>query len=145
MLRLGYAVGVEPANSQEEQRHQMMVRGIRGAISVEANTADAIHAATRTLLEALMAQNDLIPDHIVSVFLTCTTDLNAAFPGYACRQIPGFDRVPLLGAQEMDVPGGLPFCLRILLQVNSDKTLDEIQHLYLGEAAKLRPDLAPKP
>ena len=120
----------------------MMVRGIRGAISVEANTAEAIHGATGTLLEAMMAQNDLVPDQIVSVFLTCTTDLNAAFPGYACRQIPGFDRVPLLGAQEMDVPGALPQCLRILLQANCDRTLDEIQHVYLGAAARLRPDLA---
>jgi chorismate mutase len=122
----------------------MTVRGIRGAITVEANTAEAIYGATRTLLMDMLQRNDIVPDAIVSVFLTCTTDLNAAFPGYACRQFPGFDRVPLLGAQEMDVPGGLPMCLRILMQVNTDKTIDEIQHSYLGEAAKLRPDLAPQ-
>jgi chorismate mutase len=121
----------------------MTVRGIRGAITVEANTAEAIYGATRALLLEMLQQNDIQPEAIVSVFLTCTTDLNAAFPGYACRQFPGFDRVPLLGAQEMDVPGALAKCLRILMQVNCDKTLDEIQHCYLGEAARLRPDLAP--
>jgi chorismate mutase len=121
----------------------MTVRGIRGAITVESNTAEAIYAATRSLLTAMLQQNAIVPEAIVSVFLTCTTDLNAAFPGYACRQFPGFDRVPLLGAQEMDVPGALTMCLRILMQVNTEKGLDEIQHCYLGEAAKLRPDLAP--
>ncbi|MBC7544159.1 MAG: chorismate mutase [Candidatus Sericytochromatia bacterium] len=119
----------------------MMVRGIRGAISVPANTAEAIYTAARELLEQMMQQNDVVPDAIASVFLTCTTDLNAAFPAYAARQMDGFDRVPLLGAQEMDVPGGLPSCLRILLQVNTERGLNEIRHLYLGEAAKLRPDL----
>lgn len=120
----------------------MTVRGIRGAISVEANTADAIYAATRFLLTEMMSRNDVQVESIVSVFLTCTTDLNAAFPAYAARQFPGFDRVPLLGAQEMEVPTGMPRCLRILLQVNSERSLQAIQHVYWGEAAQLRPDLA---
>ena len=124
----------------------MMVRGIRGAISVEANTAEAIYAATSRLLTAMMQQNDVVTEDVVSVFLTCTTDLNAAFPAYAARQLPGFDLVPLLGAQEMEIPGALARCLRILLQVNTSRSLREIRHVYWGGAAKLRPDLAaPEP
>lgn len=120
----------------------MTVRGIRGAIQAEANTEDRIYAATQTLLLELLDRNDLTRDSIASVFLTATTDLDAAFPAYALRAMGGWDHVPLLCAQEMEVPHAMPRVIRALLHVNTHKTQQEIHHVYLGATATLRPDLA---
>jgi chorismate mutase len=120
----------------------MSVRGIRGAVQAEANTAEAIFAATRTLLEELQRRNEIATPDVASVFLTATTDLDAAFPAYAVRKMPGWDLVPLLGAQETDVPGAMERVIRVLLHVNSDRTQNQFQHVYLGRTTALRPDLA---
>jgi chorismate mutase len=120
----------------------MTVRGIRGAIQAEANTEEKIYAATQTLLTELLKRNDLTRDSIASVFLTATVDLDAAFPAYALRVMGGWDHVPLLCAQEMEVPNAMPRVIRVLLHVNTHKTQQEIHHVYLGATATLRPDLA---
>jgi len=120
----------------------MSIRGIRGAVQAEANTEAAIFAATQHLLKELQVRNALLPEDVASVFLTATTDLNAAFPAYAVRQMPGWDRVPLLGAQETDVPGAMDRVIRILLHVNTSVPQHQIRHVYLGLTATLRPDLA---
>ena len=118
----------------------MTCRGIRGAISVPANTADAILAATRDLLECIVVENQLAMDDVVSVVFTATPDLDAAYPAQAARAM-GWVNTPLLCMQEMVVKGSLERCIRVLVHWNTDKTTDEIQHVFLGKAQGLRPDL----
>jgi chorismate mutase len=118
----------------------MPVRGIRGAISVEANTAEAIGAATTRLLMAMSEANGLEPAAIISAFFTVTTDLNATFPAAAARALGWLD-VPLLDAQEIEVPTGMPRVIRVLLHVETDRARHDMQHVYLDEAVALRPDL----
>lgn len=118
----------------------MTCRGIRGAITVEANTADAMLSATRTLLEHIVTANELSGDDIASVIFTATTDLDAVYPAVAAREM-GWVHVPLLCMQEMAVRGSLQRCIRVLIHWNTDRAPDEIHHVYLGGARKLRPDL----
>ena len=120
----------------------MMVRGIRGATSVTENTREAILEATAELLEAVVEANDIDREHVASAFFTTTQDLNAEFPAVAARAA-GWTNVPLLCGHEMNVPGSLPRTLRLLMHVNTDRSLSEINHVYLREAVRLRPDLAP--
>ena len=119
----------------------MPCRGVRGAITVEENSESAILQATRELLEALVLANGLRPTDIASVFFTATPDLDASFPARAARQM-GWADVPLLDAVEMAVPGALPCCIRVLINWNTDRPAGAIHHIYLREAAVLRPDLA---
>ena len=120
-----------------------VVRGIRGAITVERNTAEEIVAATRELLEAIIRENDLDPEDIASAFFTVTADLDAEFPASAAREM-GWKYVPLLCATEINVPGRLGRCIRVLVHVNTEKTQRELRHIYLGNAAQLRVDLLPQ-
>ena len=118
----------------------MAVRGIRGATTATANTKEAIAAATQTLLRGMVTTNRIEDDQIISVFFTVTTDLNADFPAASARAM-GWTDIPLLDAQEMEVPGGLPRVIRVLMHVDTDLTRGEIAHVYLGAAESLRPDL----
>jgi len=119
----------------------MKCRGVRGAITVDANTREAILAAARELLGAMVQANGIVADEVAFAYFTTTSDLNAAFPAAAARDM-GWTEVPLLNGHEMDVPGSLPMCLRILLLVNTDKVPSEMVHIYLKGAKALRPDLA---
>lgn len=116
------------------------VRGIRGAIQVERNAKDDILTATRKLLIAVVTENEVQTDDIVSVFFTVTPDLNAEFPAYATRDL-GWKMVPLLCAREMDVPQSMTRVIRVLMHINTSRSLEQIKHQYLGDTAKLRPDL----
>ena len=119
----------------------MSIRGIRGATVVAADQAEEILAATRELLCAMLAGNPgLKPDDIASIFFTLTHDLNAVHPALAARQL-GWGTVPLMCAQEIPVPGGMPRCIRVLIHWNTDVPQQEIHHAYLREAVNLRPDL----
>ena len=119
----------------------MAVRGIRGAISVEADDPAQIREATRELMEEVLKRNEITDfDEIISAVFTTTNDLVSAFPAEAARHI-GMTTVPLLCALEIPVPGSMPRCIRILLHVNSDRKPSEIEHVYLKDAAKLRPDM----
>ncbi len=120
----------------------VMFRGVRGATTVEANTADSIWSAARQLLEAVIEANDIQEDDVASVIFTTTPDLNAAYPAKAARDL-GWHRTALMGMQEINAPDGIPMCLRILVHWNTEKTLDEIQHVYMRGAMALRPDLYP--
>jgi chorismate mutase len=117
-------------------------RGIRGAITVESNTREAILAATSELLGEMLRANDVRKEDVASAYFTTTTDLNAEFPALAARNDFGWHDVALMCGHEMAVPGSLPMCLRILLHVNTERTQDQICHVYLRGAAVLRPDLA---
>jgi len=119
-----------------------LVRGIRGAVQADDNTQAAIFAATQALLNAIFRRNDLRHEQIASAFLTATTDLDRAFPAYAVRELGGWDLVPLLCAQEMEVPGAMPRVIRVLLRVNTELAQGDVHHVYLGAASRLRPDLA---
>ena len=119
----------------------MPVRGIRGAVNADDNTPHSILSATRELLEEIIRANRLDSfDDIVSAVFTTTVDLDAAFPAEAAREL-GMHGVPLLCATEINVPGSMPLCIRILLHVNTDKAAAEMVHVYLKDAAKLRPDM----
>ncbi|MDX9829655.1 MAG: chorismate mutase [Anaerolineae bacterium] len=118
----------------------MACRGIRGATTVEANTAEAVLDATGELLAALAEANGLAAEDIASAVFTVTADLDAAFPAQAARQL-GWHQVPLLDALEIPVPGSLPRCVRVLLHWNTSRSQAEIRHVYLRGAAGLRPDL----
>jgi len=119
----------------------MIVRGIRGAITVDADEPEKILTATRELLESICRANDITDyDNICSAIFTTTADLTSTFPAEAARSL-GMGLVPLLCAREIPVPGSMPRCIRILLHVNTEKPQEAIQHVYLGEAKKLRPDL----
>ena len=115
------------------------VRGIRGATVAAENSEEAILAATRELLYTMIRANDIRPQEVASAHFTTTVDLNATYPALAARQLGWFD-VALLCGHEMDVPGGLEQCIRILIHWNTSKAADEIAHVYLHKAQTLRPD-----
>jgi chorismate mutase len=117
----------------------MRLFALRGANSVERNDAEAILDATDELVRELMARNSLAPEAIVSCIFTMTDDLNAEFPAVAARRL-GLDRVPLMCAREVPVPGSLPRVIRALLHYYADED-HEPRHVYLGEARLLRADL----
>jgi chorismate mutase len=118
----------------------MLTRGIRGATTVKVNTREAILEATTELLAAMVEANGIEVQDVASAFFTSSLDLNAEFPALAARQM-GWTNVALLCGHEMDVPGALPRCLRILLHVNTEKKAGEIVHVYLHGAKVLRPEL----
>src|SRR6266540_5411030 len=115
------------------------LRGLRGATTATANTSDAILAATAELLRALQQANGFAPDDIESAIFTSSPDLTADYPARAARLL-GWTEVPLLGTAEVPVPDGLPRCIRVLLHFYTAKPQRELKHMYLREAAKLRPD-----
>lgn len=115
----------------------MLVRGVRGATTVEANTVEAILEATRELLDAMLKANDIDAEELASALFTTTPDLNAEFPALAARDLG----VALMCAHEMNKPGALPMCLRIMLHVNTEKAARDIKHVYLRGAKQLRPDI----
>ncbi|HEY49732.1 MAG TPA: chorismate mutase [Dehalococcoidia bacterium] len=119
----------------------MQCRGIRGAITVEANTREDILEATKELLLEMVEANGIKVEDIASVMFTLTADLDAEFPAMAARQL-GWLNTALLCSREVDVPGSLGRCLRIMMLCNTEKSTDEIVHVYMKGAANLRPDVS---
>jgi chorismate mutase len=117
----------------------MYCRGLRGATTVEENTAEAILIATRELLERIVEANDLKAEEVASVIFTTTPDLTAAFPAKAAREM-GWHDLALLDTQEISVPGSLERCIRVLIHWNTERSAAEIRHVYLRGARTLRPD-----
>ena len=117
----------------------MPVRGIRGATTTRRDDPETILAATRELLEAVVAANGIAPDDIASAIFTVTPDLTSEFPARAARSL-GWEHVALLGATEMAVPHGPPRCIRVLVHVNTDRAPRALKHIYLHGAQDLRPD-----
>ncbi|MFA6430898.1 MAG: chorismate mutase [Candidatus Margulisiibacteriota bacterium] len=115
----------------------MILRGIRGAITVQKNEKKEIVEATKELLEKIISENSIEVENVASVIFTVTEDLNAEFPAVAARTIGWLD-TPLLCTREINVPGSLPRCIRVLLHVNTDKKAADINHIYLKEAKILR-------
>lgn len=117
----------------------MRCRGLRGATTVPANSPDEILEATSELLSEMMQANSLDIDDVASAFFTTTRDLNAEFPAVAANKM-GFRDIAILCGHEMEVPGSLAMCLRILLHINTEKAASELKHVYLRGATVLRPD-----
>lgn len=116
-------------------------RGIRGATTATENTREAILEATRELLQQLIAANEIEPDDIASAIFTTTPDLNAEFPAVAARESGWLDTALLCG-HEMNVPGSLQRCIRVLVHWNTTRRADEIVHVYIRDARGLRPERA---
>ena len=114
------------------------IRGFRGATTADGNTKEAIVEATKEMLEALVAANDIEVDDIASATFSTTRDLNAEFPAVAARKHLGWNYVALMNSHEMDVPDAQPNCIRVMVLVNTDKEAEEINNVYLKGAAHLR-------
>ena len=118
------------------------MRGIRGAITIKNDTETEIFSAVRWMVTEMCRNNGVSPEDIGAVILSATEDITAAFPATGARQIPGFETVPLFDTRQMAVKDSLPFCIRALVLADTDKAQKDIRHVYLGEAANLRRDLA---
>ncbi len=121
----------------------MKMRGIRGAITVGADEPQAILDATKRLLTEMTNRNGVELDDIASVLFSMTPDLHAAFPALGAREM-GWVYVPMLHFTEIDVPGAMPRCIRVLMHVETPRSQEAIEHAYLEGARELRPDIAGK-
>ena len=130
-----------PIRQEEGSPHSRPVRcrGVRGATTVTENTRDAILSATRELMYIIIRANDMQPEDVASAYFTTTVDLDATYPALAARQLGWYDAALLCG-HEMQVPDGLPMCIRVLIHWNTPCSAAEIVHVYLREAKSLRPD-----
>ncbi|MFP3899118.1 MAG: chorismate mutase [Dehalococcoidia bacterium] len=116
----------------------MQCCGIRGAITVSENSRESILAATEELLVEMTQANQVETKDIAAIFFTTTSDLNAEFPAAATRELGWPNNMALLCGHEMNVPNDLPRCLRILMLVNTEQGPEDISHIYLGEAKRLK-------
>jgi chorismate mutase len=116
-----------------------ILRGLRGATTASANSSEAILEATAELLRALQEANAFTPEEVESAIFTSSPDLTAEYPARAARLI-GWTYVPLLGTQEVAVPGGMPRCVRVLIHFYTTRRQRDLKHMYLRDAARLRPD-----
>lgn len=117
------------------------VRGVRGATTIEENTLEGVEEATIELISLMEMANGIDPIDIVSVIFSVTPDINAAFPARFARTRLGWEYVPLLDLQHMEVEGSLSHCIRVLMQINTPLLQHQIQHIYLRRARVLRPDI----
>jgi len=119
----------------------MSTRGFRGATQLKADSAEEMRSAVGELVLEMIRINDLPLESIVSILFTATPDIHSSFPATSVRDL-GFEQVPLICAQEMDVPGAIRLTVRVLIHANSDLKQSDVQHVYLRGASVLRPDLA---
>ena len=115
----------------------MRCRGIRGATTVDDNTREDTLAAAKELLQEMVQANGVQEEEIACIFFTTTPDVNRAVPAAAAREL-GLSQAPMLCGHEMNVPGSLPMCLRILILFNTEKGTEEIVHIYIKGARELR-------
>ena len=121
-----------------------MIRGVRGATTIQSDTAQLVWDETASLVVEMVKANGIVPEDIASITISTTPDIQSAFPAKSVRMMEGWQYVPIMCMHEMDVPGALPLCIRVLMHVNTDVAQKDIQHVYLNEAVKLRPDLVRK-
>ena len=118
----------------------MLLRSVRGATTLRQDTAEEVISATSYLLEEMLRRNNLSREDLVSIMFTATPDIRSEFPAAAARSI-GLADVPLMCARELDIIGGMPLCIRVMLQAYTDKERGALRHVYLGDARSLRDDL----
>ena len=117
-----------------------MIACIRGANTVLNNNREEMLKCTKDMLEAIIKDNNLSIEDIVSVTFTATKDLDAVYPAVAAREI-GITQASLMCVQEMYVEGSLPKCIRVSVMTECDLCQKDVKHVYMGEAVRLRPDL----
>ncbi|QNK47844.1 chorismate mutase [Brevibacterium sp. PAMC23299] len=118
-----------------------MIRGIRGATTVESDTEMEVIAAVEKLMAEIIQVNEVDPDMVASVFFSATEEIRSVFPAKALRKFEGWTYVPVTCMKEIPVSNSLPFCIRVMIHVNTTKSQKEIQHVYQAGATVLRPDL----
>ncbi|GLB57989.1 chorismate mutase [Cytobacillus sp. NCCP-133] len=118
-----------------------MIRGVRGAVTVEENNENEMIEATGILVKKMIQENNIEAEDVASVFISVTEELTAGFPAKALRTIEGWTYVPVMCMREIPVEGSLPMCIRVMMHVNTDSTQQNITHIYLRDAIQLRPDL----
>lgn len=118
----------------------MAVRALRGATTVDSDTAEQIEVRVAEVVEAMLTRNSVMHDEIISIFFTATADVTSMFPATAARAA-GMGDIPLLCAQELQIDGSTPRCIRVLMHLNSEKPRELLHHVYLHGASGLRDDL----
>ena len=118
-----------------------MIRGIRGATTIESDKPELVWRETETLVKQMAEANSLLPEEIVSVTISTTPDITSAFPAKAVRSMEGWQYVPTMCMHEMNVPNALPLCIRVLMHANTNLAQCDVKHIYLNDAVQLRPDL----
>ena len=116
------------------------VRALRGATTVDADTTEQVHARVKELLNEMLDRNAVHHDDLVSILFTATDDIHSVFPAAAARAI-GLGDVPLICARELDIEGGTPRCIRLLVHLTTERSREELRHVYLEGARGLRDDL----
>ena len=119
-----------------------MLRGVRGATTVDEDDPRQIAERTSELVRILVEANGIRAEDVASAVFTATPDLSAAFPAVAARTVPGWEAVPLLCAREIPVPGALGLCIRVLIHWNTDRPASAVRHAFLRAARSLRPEWA---
>ena len=116
------------------------VRALRGATTLDADTEEQVHQRVKALVVEMLERNSVAKDDIISIFFTATDDVRSVFPATAARAL-GLGDVPLLCARELDVHGGTPLCIRVMMHLTTDRAPQELRHVYLEGARGLRDDL----
>ncbi len=119
---------------------QPRVRALRGATTLEVDERDHLIERTQEVMAAIFTRNDLHEDDLISIVFTATSDIHSAFPAEAAREA-GFTHVPLMCARELEIDGGIPRCIRLLIHAYTSRTPDALRHVYLHDARQLRTDL----
>jgi chorismate mutase len=116
------------------------VRALRGATTVDADTVDQVTERVQTLVTAMLERNGVSKDDLISILFTATDDITSMFPATAAREV-GLGDVPLICARELDIEGGTPLCIRVMMHMTTDRSRAELHHVYLERAKGLRDDL----
>ncbi|MCA1058333.1 chorismate mutase [Rossellomorea aquimaris] len=118
-----------------------MIRGIRGATTADHDDEKEILLSTESLLKEMILHNDIKADKVASVFISATNDIKSVFPAKALRGFEDWKYVPVMCMQELDIPHGLPLCIRVMIHYHTSTPQRDIQHIYMENAVSLRPDL----
>lgn len=116
------------------------VRALRGATTVDEDTREQVFARTQALLTEMWERNDVAHDDLISILFTVTDDIRSCFPAAAAREV-GLGDVPLMCAQEIPVAGAKPMCIRVLAHLETERSRQDLRHVYLEGAVSLRDDL----
>jgi chorismate mutase len=116
------------------------VRALRGATTIDVDDKEQVRERTVALLTSMLEANDVDHDDLISIIFTATDDIHSMFPALAARET-GLGDVPLICARELDIHGGTPLCIRILVHMNTERSRAELHHIYLEGAVNLRDDL----
>ena len=115
-------------------------RALRGATTLDKDTPAQVNERVRALVGAMLDRNGIGHDDIVSILFTATQDVTSMFPATAARSL-GLGDVPLICASELTIQGAMPRCVRVLLHFYTERTREELHHVYLEGARGLRDDL----